>query len=75
MAKFTISSDGDRDIDCVLFHDAQKAYDEITDNGHGAEPGYGCRADILGTVEINHWRDEDRVQIIAKYVLPAGTLN
>ncbi len=75
MAKFTISSDGSRDIDCVLFHDAQKAYDEITENGRGAEPGYGCRADILGTVEINHWRDEDRVQIIAKYVLPAGTLN
>ena len=75
MAKFTISSGGSRDIDCVIFHDAGQAYDAITDNGHGAEPGYGCRADILGTVEINHWRDEDRVQIIAKYVLPAGTLN
>ena len=75
MARFSICSDGEHAVDCVLFHDAAEAFADITQHGRGPEPGYGCRADILGTIEINRWRDEERVQMIAKYVLPAGTLN
>lgn len=62
MAKFMISSADGRNIDCVLFHDAAKAYDEI------------CRGpvDIYGNVEINSWRDERKAQIIVRHVLPAG---
>ena len=74
MAKFSISSDGDRSVECVLFHDAAEAYEGITAGGKGMHAGHGCRADVLGTIEINNWRDEQHVQIIAKYVLPAGTL-
>ena len=53
------------EIDCILFHDAAEAYDLISPTG---------TADIIGTVEINTWREESRVQVVAKYVLPAGTL-
>ena len=70
MAKFTISSGGGS-LDCLLFHDAAEAYDAISSE---AEAGEQMRADILGTIEINRWRDEEKVQIIAKHVLPAGTL-
>ena len=65
MARFTISTDGMNGVECLLFHDAGDVCDEISGSG---------RADILGTVEINTWRDERRVQIIARQVLPAGTL-
>ena len=65
MAKFMISSEGQQSIECLLFRDAGEVYDTVSAEG---------RADILGTAEINNWRDEQRVQIIAKYVLPAGTL-
>ena len=65
MARFTVSSDGCSGVDCLLFHDAGEVYDSISADG---------RADILGTAEINNWRDEEKVQIIARYVLPAGTL-
>ena len=65
MAKFMISSDGGPDVECLLFRDAGEVYDKISACG---------RADILGTAEINNWRDERRVQVIAKYVLEAGTL-
>ena len=65
MARFTISTDGMNGVECLLFHDAGDVYDEISGSG---------RADIRGTVEINTWRDERRVQIIARQVLPAGTL-
>lgn len=68
MARFSISTDGEKSVDCLLFHDAQETYDSVFGGTSSA------RADILGTVEINRWREEERVQIIAKYVLPAGTL-
>lgn len=69
MARFSIRTEGERSIDCVLFHDAAEAYATITENSAGG------RADILGTLEINRWRDEQHVQIITKSVLPPGTLN
>ncbi len=65
MARFNISTEGAGEVECMLFHDAGEVYDEI---------GPAGRADIIGTVEINTWRDERRVQIVAKHVLPAGTL-
>lgn len=71
MAKFSAATDGDTGVDCILFHDAAEAYENVAADGHPGIPG---RADILGTIEINNWRDEQRVQLIAKYVLPAGTL-
>ena len=74
MAKFSIATDGQPGVECLLFHDAGEAYSEISGNS-GAQTYGSCRADILGTVEINRWRDMQQVQIIAKYVLPAGTLN
>lgn len=64
MAKFSISS-GRNSLDCLLFHDAAKALETVNECG---------KVDILGSVEINKWRDETKVQIIAKYVLPGGTL-
>ena len=67
MARFSISSDGGQNVECMLFRDAEETYTSIDDNGR-------LQADILGTLEINRWRDEERVQVIAKYVLPAGTL-
>lgn len=65
MARFSISTDGVNSTECLLFHDAGEVYEKISGSG---------RADILGTAEINNWRDERRVQIIARHVLPAGTL-
>lgn len=66
MARFAITSDGRNYTDCLLFHDAAEAQDVIS--------GSDGKADILGTLEINSWRDEERAQIIVKHVLPAGTL-
>ena len=65
MAKFMISSGSGSGVECLLFHDAGDVYDSISSDG---------RADILGTAEINTWRDERRVQIIARHVLKAGTI-
>ena len=73
MAKFSIATEGERSVECLLFHDAAEAYDSIKEQSAGGS-GAACTADILGTVEINRWRDETHVQMIAKYVLPAGTL-
>ena len=65
MAKFMISSGNGPGVECLLFHDAGDVYDSISSDG---------RADILGTAEINTWRDDRRVQIIARHVLKAGTI-
>ena len=73
MAKFTAATEGESGVECLIFHDAAAVYEDITAHGR-IVPGGGCKADILGTVEINRWRDEQYVQIIAKHVLPAGTL-
>ena len=75
MARFSIATEGEKSVECLLFHDAAEAYDSITSDNDAPDRYDGaCRADVLGTVEINRWRDETHVQMIAKYVLPAGTL-
>ena len=65
MARFYVDSGSRRGVDCLLFHDAASAYEIVESNES---------VDILGTVEINTWRDERRVQIIVQHVLPGGTL-
>ena len=64
MARFAIRGDGGRYIDAVLFSGAADAY-ELVQNGS---------VDILGSVEINVWRDEARVQMVVRQVLESGTL-
>ena len=75
MARFNIATEGERSVECLLFHDAAEVLDSIAPGNGGAfDRDAVCRADVLGTIEINRWRDETHVQMIAKYVLPAGTL-
>lgn len=64
MARFAIRGDDGRYIDAVLFSGAADAY-ELVQNGS---------VDILGSVEINVWRDEARVQMVVRQVLESGTL-
>ncbi|MBQ0018385.1 MAG: single-stranded-DNA-specific exonuclease RecJ [Clostridiales bacterium] len=59
-AKFNIRTEGDRRIECMLFHDADKYY-EMADSGRPV--------DILGSIEINRWRDSCRLQIIVDWML------
>ncbi len=61
-AKFTIPA-GDTRIDCLLFHDAQQYYDLVQMSGS---------VDVYGTIEINSWRNVDRVQILVTEITPAG---
>ena len=65
MARFSVTSGSSR-IESLLFHDAAEALDTVNQYG---------RVDILGNIEINRWREEKRVQIIAQQVLPGGTLD
>lgn len=62
-AKFIIATPSDRWIDCLLFHDAEEVYDLYQS---------GAKLDIMGSVEINRWRDTRKVQIIVDWVLPSG---
>lgn len=61
-AKFQVEADGGRMIDCMLFRDAEKYADVIADNS---------TVDVVGTIEINNWRDSRKAQMIVKWVLPA----
>jgi len=58
-AKFTISDSNGRWIECMLFHDAEKYHDMI----ESGEP-----LDLLGSVEINRWRDSARLQMIVEWM-------
>lgn len=64
MARFALKTEDGRYIDSVIFSGAAAAHDLIE-----AGP-----VDILGSVELNIWRDECRVQFIARQILPGGTL-
>ncbi len=63
MAKFAVRTDDGRYIDSVIFNDAAEAYRAISEGP----------VDLYGNIEINTWRDEARVQIIARHIVPAGT--
>lgn len=65
MARFYVMADCGRNVDCLLFREAAAAFDVVNEND---------TVDILGSLEINTWRDDTRVQIIAQRVLPGGTL-
>jgi len=60
-AKFTVTGDDGGRIDCVTFRNAQDIYDMLSSYD---------RVDVLGTVEINRWRDMENVQMIVQHVLP-----
>ena len=64
MARFAIRGDDGRYIDAVLFSGAADAYELVQNRS----------VDILGSVEINVWRDEARVQMVVRQVLESGTL-
>lgn len=64
MAKFAIKTSDDRYIDSVIFSGAGDAYDEVS---KGA-------VDIVGSIEKNVWRDEAKVQVVARHILPGGSL-
>lgn len=59
-ARFNIRTAGDHTIECMLFHDADKYY-ELGESGRPV--------DILGSIEINRWRDSCRLQIIVDWML------
>lgn len=65
-AKFSVRSEDGRNIECLLFKDADKyealvAGDELVD--------------VIGTIEINNWRDNRKAQMIVRWVLPEGGAN
>ena len=64
MARFAIKTGDGRYIDSVLFSGAADAFEEVQKGP----------VDILGTVDINVWRDEARVQVVARQILEGGTL-
>lgn len=64
-AKFSVLDDNGRPIDCMLFHNAQNAHDLFFSNQS---------VDILCRVEINRWRGNEDLQMIAEYVLPSGEI-
>ena len=64
MARFAIAKEDGRHIDSVIFSDAAEAYDTLQSGN----------VDVIGNVEINVWRDERKVQFIARQILPGGDL-
>ena len=64
MARFALKTEDGRYIDSVIFSGASDAHALI-------ETG---PVDILGSIELNVWRDESKVQFIARQVLPGGSL-
>lgn len=64
MARFIIESDDGSRVDGVIFKEAAKAYEAVCSG----------RVDLIGSIEINSWRNERKVQVIAREILPAGTV-
>lgn len=64
MARFNIETDDGLRVDGVIFKEAAKAYEAVCEG----------RVDLIGSIEINSWRDERKVQVIAREILPAGTI-
>lgn len=64
MARFSIQAEDGTSADAIIFSGAAEAYEAVS-----AGP-----VDILGSVDINVWRDEERVQFIARQILPEKTV-
>lgn len=64
MAKFAIRTSDGRYIDSVIFSGAGDAYEELSRGP----------VDIIGNIEKNVWRDEARVQLVARYIVPGGSI-
>jgi single-stranded-DNA-specific exonuclease len=62
MAKFSIVTADNRNIDAVIFRNAAAAYQAVNEG----------RVDIYCNIEINTWRDVRKAQVIAREILPAG---
>ncbi len=64
MARFSLVTHDGRYIDSVIFRNAAEAYEAVTEG----------RVDIFCNIEINTWRDVRKAQVIAKEIVPAGTV-
>ena len=64
MAKFSVRREDGTYIDAVIFSGAGDAYEEVS---RGA-------VDLIGSIEKNVWRDEAKVQLVVRYILPGGRL-
>lgn len=60
MARFSINSEDGSKADAIIFSGASEAYNAVC----------AGRVDILGSVDINNWRDEEKVQFIARHIMP-----
>lgn len=64
MARFTLVTGEGRNIDAVIFRNAAEAYEAVSSG----------KVDIFCNIEINTWRDVRKAQVIAREILPAGTI-
>ena len=64
MAKFSVRREDGTYIDAVIFSGAGDAYEEVS---RGA-------VDLIGSIEKNVWREEAKVQLVVRYILPGGSL-
>ncbi|MBR2674222.1 MAG: single-stranded-DNA-specific exonuclease RecJ [Mogibacterium sp.] len=65
MARFSIRTENGGIADAIIFSDAAEAFEAVCSGA----------VDIYGNIEINTWRDEERVQFIARSVVPSGNMN
>ncbi|MBQ6623696.1 MAG: single-stranded-DNA-specific exonuclease RecJ [Mogibacterium sp.] len=64
MAKFSIRREDGTYIDAVIFSGAADAYEEVSRGP----------VDVIGSIEKNVWRDEAKVQVVVRHILPGGSL-
>ena len=64
MARFSLITSDGRAIDSVIFRNAAEAYEAVTSG----------KVDIFCNIEVNTWRDVRKAQVIAKEIVPAGTV-
>ena len=64
MARFSLVTSDGRRVDSVIFRNAAEAYEAVTSG----------RVDIFCNIEINTWRDVRKAQVIAREIVPAGTV-
>ena len=64
MAKFAIRREDGVYIDAVIFNGAGDAYEEVSRGP----------VDVIGSIEKNVWRDEAKVQLVVRHILPGGSV-